>query len=169
MPCESLRTAVGRRPAAASSRTAGFGSLHKRTHKSQVRTKQCSTQMRAPAPSEREHGGGELRLGEPRQKIGLVLLSVRAEHQRRRAALRALHPRVVARRHAVELAAVFLSHVLQKSPKLDAAVAQHVRVWGAPRRDLAQAVRHHALPVLARERHHLERHARLVADGARIG
>jgi len=42
-------------------------------------------------------------------------------------------------------------------------VAQHVRVGRAPGARLAQAVLHDALPVLARQRHHLQRHARRAA------
>ena len=40
-------------------------------------------------------------------------------------------------------------------------VAEHVGVGRAPGARLGQAVRHHARPVLLRQRHHLQRHPRV--------
>src|SRR5688500_9289826 len=98
------------------------------------------------------------------QEVALILASVDAAEQPR---LRAtvLDASVVAGGNPLGAEP---PRIVEAHAKLDLAIAQHVGVRRAARAVLLEKVREHALAVLAREAHLVQRNAQLLAHAARI-
>mmetsp|Transcript_2815 Transcript_2815/g.11278 ORF Transcript_2815/g.11278 Transcript_2815/m.11278 type:complete len:221 (-) Transcript_2815:235-897(-) len=131
-------------------------------------------------PREGEERAFHLLLPQVGEEVRLVLERVRTGgHARRRhgrvRASASLHipspqdPRVVAARDEPELSGLrVVVQIVVEAAELDAAVAEHVWVRSSPAPNLADAVLHHALPVLLGERHCAQLHSEGVARLLRV-